>query len=321
MATAIWDQDRTPLSRRLADSFVQSAYFDIKQKADSFRDVRRSLDLGRVKAGLVIPPDFARDLLAGRRAELQLLIDGTDSNPANTALNTSQAIVTVFMQNEGLVPIAVTPVSFRPRMWYNPDLKSSFFMIPGLVGLLIQILIPMITATAIVREKERGNIEQLLVTPIKPYELIIGKLVPYAVISLGIAFMILAAAGALFAVPIRGNLLLLFGSIFLFVIVCLGIGILASTIAENQQQAAQVVLLLAPPSVLLSGFVFPRETMPWIIYAIGDFIPLTYFLKIIRGIVLKGLGFFDIIDQLIPLGVMAVLFLGLSIVRFHKRLK
>ena len=224
------------------------------------------------------------------------------------------------MQKEGLIPIQVAPIDFRPRLWYNPDLKSSFFMVPGLVGFLLQFLIPMITATAIVREKERGNIEQLLVTPVKPFELMVGKLIPYICIGIVISFIIIATAHFLFEVPIRGNPLTLFVLTFLFLIVCLGIGLLASTIAENQQQASQIIMFFASPSILLSGFIFPRETMPPFVYYLGNSIPLTYFLKIVRGAILKGLGFIDLWDQILPLLIMAAVIMGLSIFRFQKRL-
>jgi ABC-2 type transport system permease protein len=320
LSTVLYDQDRTSMSRRLVDALEQSAYFDVVERADSFKTVHSRIDRGKAKAGLIIPPNFSKDLLAGRSAKLQLLIDGTDSSPANAALNTSQAIVTSFMLSEGLVPVQVMPIDFRPRLWYNPDLKSSFFMVPGLVGLLLQLLIPMITASAIVREKERGNIEQLLVTPIKPYELIIGKLLPYVAIGLLIAFSIIVSAWLLFHVPIRGNPLTLFVLTMLFLVVCLGIGLFASTIADNQQQASQIIMFFAAPSILLSGFIFPRENMPWPVFYIGFMIPLTYFLKIVRGIILKGLGYWDLMDQIAPLVILAVLILFFSIRRVHKRL-
>ena len=320
LATVLYDEDQTPLSRRLVHAFEQSAYFDIRQRVQSPTTLRHIIDKGQAKAGLHIPPDFTKDLLAGRRATLQLLVDGTDSSPANAALNTSQAIVTAFMQSEKLIPITVLPIDFRPRMWYNPDLKSVFFMVPGLVGLLLQLLIPMITATAVVREKERGNLEQLLVTPIKPYELIVGKLIPYVIIGLIIATAIITAAWLLFHVPVRGNPLTLLLLTMIFLTVCLGLGLFVSTIAENQQQAAQMIMLFAAPSILLSGFIFPRETMPLPIFYLGYIIPLTYFLKIVRGVVLKGLGFVDLWEQILPLSVIAVAIVTLSILKFHKRL-
>lgn len=320
LATALYDEDQTPMSRRLVATFEQSAYFDVTLRVQSPRALRRALDLGRVKAGLHIPTHFAQDLTAGRGAPLQLLIDGTDSNPANAALNTGQAIIANFVQQEGFVTVSGRPIDYRPRMWYNPDLKSAFFMVPGLVGLLLQLLIPMITATAVVREKERGNIEQLLVTPIKPYELIIGKLLPYMAIGMVIATLFVGAAWLLFHVPVRGNPITLLGLTLLFLTVCLGLGLFASTVAENQQQAAQIIMLFAAPSILLSGFIFPREAMPLPIFYLGNLIPLTYFLKIVRGVILKGLGVMDLWPQILPLGLMAIGILTVSILKFHKRL-
>lgn len=318
--TVVQDEDQTPISRRLIQSFEQSAYFDIKKYVQNPQDFREALDRGGAKACLHIPPNFAKDILAGRVPQVQLLVDGTDSNPANTALNTGVAIVQSFVQKEGLVPIQVLPIDFRPRMWYNPDLKSAYFFVPGLVGLLIMLLIPVITATAIVREKENGNIEQLLVTPIKPYEIMIGKIIPYVFIGLIIAALILSGAHFIFQVPIRGNPITLFALTLLFLTVCLGIGLLASTIASTQQQASQLVMFFAAPSILLSGFIFPRENMPLPIYYLGTIIPLTYYLKIVRGVVLKGLGLWQLRDQILPLVIMAFVILFISVRKFHKRL-
>jgi drug efflux transport system permease protein len=320
ISTILFNEDQSAMSRRLVDAFVQSSYFDINYIAGSDREIHEALDRGRAKVGLHIPPDFTRKIFAGLNAELQLLIDGTDSNPANTALNTSQAIVSVFMAQEGLIPPQIHPLEFRPRLWYNPDLKSSYFLVPGVVGLLLQLLIPMVTATAVVREKERGNIEQLLVTPIRPYELIVGKLIPYLVIGLVIATTVLTTARFLFHIPLRGSPLTLFALTNLYLMVCLGLGLFASTVADNQQQAGQLIMFFAAPSILLSGFFFPRETMPKIVYYIGDCIPLTFFLKIIRGILLKGLGFWDLLPQIGALATMAVVVLTLSVLKFHKRL-
>ncbi len=320
LALVVYDQDQTYLSRRLIAAFQQSAYFDVKENLQDATSLRRSLDRGKAKAGLLIPPDFTKEILSGRGVNVQLLIDGTDSNPANVALSSSQAIVSAFVQKEGLLSAEISPLDFRPRLWYNPDLKSSYFMIPGLVGLVLQLFIPMITASAIVREKERGNVEQLLVTPIKSYQLILGKLIPYLCVGVVMYLLIIVAAHLLFGVPIRGNPLTLFALTTLFLTVCLGIGLFASTIAENQQQASQIVMFFASPSILLSGFIFPRETMPTFVYYIGNLIPLTYFVKIIRGVTLKGVGLFDLWDQVIPLMIMAVVILWFSISRFQKRL-
>lgn len=319
IATAVYDEDRSSMSRGLVDAFVQSAYFDLKMQVNGEKEMHSALDRGSVKVCLHIPPHFSQRLRAGRAAEVQMLVDGTDSNPANTAVNTGMAIVEVFSQRQGLTPAMVQPIEFRPRLWYNPDLKSSFFMVPGLVGLILQILIPMITATAIVREKERGNIEQLLVTPVKPYEVMIGKIIPYILVGLFIGTFILSAAHFLFAIPVKGSLLLLFACTFIFLVDCLGIGMFWSTIAETQHQATQLVTFMAAPAILLSGFIFSREVMPTPIYVLGYLIPLTYYLQIIRGIVLKGVGWVDLWPQILPLAGLAVAILFASIAKFRKR--
>jgi len=320
LRTYVYDQDQSYLSRRLIDAFVRSDYFKIEKKVHSLKDVREGLDRGKASAAIIIPAGFTADILKKKGSPLQMLIDGTDSTPANVALNSSQAIVSTFMQEQGLVQVPVLPVDFRPRLWYNPDLKSTFFMLPGLIALVLQLIVPMITASAIVREKERGNIEQLLVTPIKPYQLILGKITPYVVIGIVIASTILLAMHFIFQVPIRGNIITLFALTLVYLIVCLGIGLWASTISENQQQASQIVMFFAMPSILLSGFIFPRETMPMWVQYIGNFIPMTYFLKIVRGIILKGMGFIDLIDQVWPLLLMAAVVIIFSINRFGKRI-
>jgi len=320
LPTYVYDQDRSYLSRRLINAFTQSDYFTVKTQATSLAQVYSALDRGLAQSALVIPPDFAANLVKKKTAQVQLIIDGTDSTPANVALNSSQAIISAFMQNEGLIPIQVFPIDFRPRLWYNPDLKSTYFMLPGLIALVLQFLIPMITATAIVREKERGNIEQLLVTPIKPYELILGKIIPYIAIGVVISTSIITTMHYLFVVPIKGSITTLFFMTLIYLVVCLGIGLWASTVADNQQQASQLVMFLAMPSILLSGFIFPRESMPGWVRDISYFIPMTYFLKIVRGIILKGMSFFDLLDQVWPLLLMAVLVIVFSIRRFSKRM-
>ncbi len=320
LPTYVYDQDRTYLSRRLIDSFTQSGYFKVKTQATSLVQVYSALDKGLAQSALIIPPNFTGDLLKKKGAQVQLIIDGTDSTPATVALNSSQAIVNAFMQNEGLISVQVLPIDFRPRLWYNPDLKSTYFMLPGLVGLVLQFLVPMITASAIVREKERGNIEQLLVTPIKPHELILGKILPYIAIGVIIAGSIITTMHFLFVVPIHGSVVTLFFMTLVYLTVCLGIGLWASTIADNQQQASQIVMFFAMPSILLSGFIFPREAMPVWVKDIGYFIPMTYFLTIVRGIILKGLGFLDLIGQVWPLFLMAVAVIVFSIRRFSKRM-
>jgi len=320
LPTYVYDQDRSYLSRRLINAFTQSDYFTVKFQVSSLKEADSALDRGFAQSVLVIPPDFAANLVKKKTTQIQLLIDGTDSTPANVALDSSQAIINAFMQSEKLIPIQVLPIDFRPRLWYNPDLKSTYFMLPGLIGLVLQFLVPMITATAIVREKERGNIEQLLVTPIKPFELILGKIIPYIFIGIFIATSIITTMHLLFVVPIHGSVITLFLLTLVYLVVCLGIGLWASTIADNQQQASQIVMFFAMPSILLSGFIFPTQSMPMWVRDISYLIPMTYFLKIVRGIILKGMGFYELFDQVWPLLLMAVLVIVFSIRRFSKRM-
>ncbi len=318
--TAVLNEDGHRLSRELIDAFRQSTYFDIVQILDRAQDMQRVLDRGEVKACLRIPADFTKRVLRHEEAKVQMLVDGTDPNPAQAALSNSAVIATAFEQRFNHQKFSVQRLDFRPRLWYNPDLRSSWFMVPGLLGLILMMLIPSITANAIVREKERGNLEQLLVTPIKPYEFIIGKIVPYIGIGMVIVISVIFAGWVLFGVPVRGNIFTLMGLSLVFLIGCLSMGMLLSTLAENQNQANQSIMFVAVPSILLSGFIFPREAMPLIARGIGYFIPLTYFLKILRGVLLKGVGFVDLWPQIWPLVLFGLAMVGLSIRKFRKNL-
>jgi ABC-2 type transport system permease protein len=317
---AVLDEDNHYLSRRLIDAFHQSTYFDVVTHVRRVDEMRRLLDHGKVKAGLRIPSDFSRRVLRHEGAQLQLLVDGTDPNPAQAALSNSSVIVQAFQSEFDARKVSLARVDFHPRLWYNPDLRSSWFMVPGLLGLILMMMIPGMAAAAIVKEKERGNLEQLLVTPIHPYEFIIGKIIPYMGIGLMIVASIVTAGWALFDVPVRGQLLTLFSLSLLFLFGCLGLGILLSTVAQNQNQANQMVIFVGIPSILLSGFIFPREAMPPLAAALGYLIPMTYFLKILRGVLLKGLGFVDLWDQIWPLAIFGCSMVGLSIMKFHKKL-
>jgi ABC-2 type transport system permease protein len=318
--TAVLNEDGHRLSRDLISAFHQSNYFDVVQTLRRPSEMQTLLDRGKVKACLRIPPDFSKRVLRREGAVVQLLVDGTDPNPAQAALSNSAVIVQSFQSQFDVQKIGIARIDFRPRLWYNPDLRSSWFMVPGLLGLILMMLIPGMAAAAIVKEKERGNLEQLLVTPIQPFEFIIGKIIPYIAIGLFIVCSIVFAGWLLFSVPVRGGLFALFSLSLLFLIGCLGLGILLSSLAQNQNQANQMVIFVAIPSVLLSGFIFPREAMPPIAAGIGYFIPLTYFLKILRGILLKGLGWTDLWEQIWPLAIFGFATVGLSIKKFHKKL-
>lgn len=318
--TAVLNEDGHYLSRELVDAFQQSGYFDIVRRLTQTQEMRFLLDRGKVKACLRIPSDFSKRVLRQEGARVQFLVDGTDPNPAQAALSNSVVIVNAFQQQFNTRKVSFERIDFRPRLWYNPDLRSAWFMVPGLLGLILMMLIPSMTANAIVREKERGNLEQLLVTPIQPYEFILGKIIPYIGIGMLIVASIVFAGWLLFSVPVRGNLVVLGGLSLLFLIGALGMGILLSTLAENQNQANQMIMFAAIPSILLSGFIFPREAMPYPAYALGYLIPMTYFLKILRGVFLKGLGLFDLWEQIWPLCIFGFTMVGLSILKFRKTL-
>lgn len=316
---AVYDGDKTFESRELVRKFQASNYFDLTQEVTNSKELEILLDGGRVKTALMIPSGYGKKLKRGETPESLLIIDGTDPTIARTALQSGNLISNIYNM-ETLSGGTFKLAEMKTRVWYNPNMKSSKFIIPGLIGLIMQNITIMLTAFALVREKERGTIEQLMVSPLRPSELILGKMVPYIVIG-SVDFLIALFFGTwYFNVPIIGSLPLLLALGFLFVITALAIGMLISTIAENQLQAMQYTLIALLPSVLLSGFMFPREGMPMIIYLIGDLIPLTYFLEIMRSIVLKGVGLEYIWKDVLGVALIGTILLTLAIKRFHKKL-
>ncbi|HEX9060978.1 MAG TPA: ABC transporter permease, partial [Clostridia bacterium] len=296
--TAVFDQSKTQESREYIEKFVASEYFTLKYYVSSDKELSDLIDKGKVKAGLIVPSDYANDIKRSKAPETQLIIDGTDPTTARTALNSGMLVSEVYsktfkekaLKKIGMATPNLPGINLNTKVWYNPDLSSKKFTIPGQLGLILQNITIMLTAFALVREKERGTIEQLIVTPVKPVELILAKLVPYVVIGYAGFLVSLALCIFWFGVGVAGSigLLLLLG--FLFVYCSLSIGMLISTFAKNQLQAMMVMLAFLLPSILLSGFVFPREAMPGVIYLTGYLLPVTYFMDIIRGIMLKGVG-------------------------------
>jgi ABC-2 type transport system permease protein len=325
LATAVCDLDRTPTSRAFADRFSTSGYFDIRYRLDDERQIKGLMDAGRVRVGIVIPPRFAAKLARQETATVQLLLDGSDSNTANVAQGYVTQIVNAEASRiilERLGPKGVTPVGVDPtvRVWFNPDLKSVNFMVPGVIALILTMVTMTMTATAIVKEKERGTIEQLIVSPIRPWQLMLGKAIPFVIIGY-VDILIVVLAGLLwFRVPIAGSfglLLLLSG---LFIMTTLGLGLLISTVSQTQQQAMMLGFFVNPPFMLLSGFIFPIASMPEPVQYLTYLIPLRYFLVIIRGIFLKGIG----LEILWPQALILLLFgagvLTVSALRFQKHL-
>ncbi|EMS69127.1 ABC transporter permease [Ruminiclostridium cellobioparum] len=326
--TAVYDQSNTEESRAFLDKFTESDYFMVYETVQSEDRIAQLVKSGDAKAGLIIPEDYSDKVKSGSNTEIQLIIDGTEPTTARTAMSSGQLIARGFSQKYtaerlmkyGITPDKLTGISLKTDVWFNPDMESTKFTIPGLVGLILQNVTIMLTAFALVREKERSTIEQLIVTPIKSSELILGKLIPYIVIGYSGFLFSLAMCIWVFKVGIAGSvgLLLLLG--FLFVYCSLSIGMLISTFAKNQMQAMIVMVFFLLPSILLSGFIFPREAMPEAISYLGYIIPLTYFLDIIRGIALKGIGL-DYLwkDTAALLGFTAVI-LFIATKRFRKSL-
>lgn len=328
LPTIVLDQSRSQESRRLLERFVNSRFFDIRGQAADLGAIERAIDGGRMRVGIVIPPDFAEALQAGRSAQVQVIVDASDPLVARSAIATAEAIgqvgsleiVTRQLARAGS-PVRGLPLEVRTRAWYNPDLRSVNFMVPGLLAVILSMLTLMLTAIAIVRERELGTLEQLVATPIRKSELMLGKILPYVVLGYLDITLALLIGALWFKVPIRGSLLLLYALTLIFYIATLGQGILISTVSRTQRQAMQAAFFVFLPTILLSGFMFPREGMPALIQWIGYAIPLTYFLVIVRGIILKGVGLPELMSQIVPLAVLGALFFTVSVVRFQKRLE
>lgn len=328
ISTAIYDTCQTQESRGYVDAFKGSNFFDVKYNVESESEMNALIESGKVKAGLTIPQDFSKDIKAGRTPECELVIDGADPTTARTAMSSGILISQMYSINlkesyaksAGISISALPSITLSTRISYNPNLESNRFTIPGLVALIMQNITIMLTAFSMVREKERGTIEQLIVTPVRPLELIIGKLIPYIVIGYAGFLFSLGLCIFWFGIWPAGDigLLLLLG--LLFVVCSLMIGMLISTVAKNQLQAMFATIIILLPSILLSGFIFPREAMPPVIGQIGLIFPITYFLDIIRGIVIKGVGAAVLLqDILILTGIFCVL-LTVTIFRFRKSL-
>ena len=324
----ICDEDRTEESRALIRRFTTSGYF-IQQYNVSVPDaIDKYLENGRASIALLIPREFGRKVLARTTVQVQVILDGADANSANVLLSYATQIINSHSQalQAGVLPVfgrrSVGIVAPEPRVWFNPDLLSSHFMVPGVVALVLMIITMMLTSLGIVKEKEIGTLEQLMVTPIKPYQLIIGKLIPFAAIGFLDVLAVLAIARYWFHVPLVGSLLLLFALSGLFILTTLGIGLWISTIAKTQQQAMLIAqFFFFMPFMYLSGFAFPIANMPKVIQYCTYAIPLRYFLEIVRGIFLKGAGLRELWSQALALLIIGVTILTLSVLRFSKKLE
>jgi len=325
---AVFDQDKSPAARELLDAYRAADYFRIDYDVNSEEELRALIDRGAARAGLIISPDYGRQIAAGETAPVAFVLDGSDPTVAGTALSAAVLIGQSKATQLSVERLAARgqagafrpAVEVRTQVWYNPDLVSAFYMIPALIGMILQFLTVILTATAIVRERERGTIEQLIVTPIRSWELVVGKLAPYVMIAFIDMLEILVAGVLLFGVPINGSLPLLLLLAGLFLVTTLGLGLFISTVSNTQQEAMLSAMFTMLPTIFLSGFFFPLAAMPpflqWASYAV----PLRYFLIIVRGIILKGVGAEALLTEIIALSIFAVVIMGSAALRFRKRL-
>ncbi len=322
---AVLDEEKSKESREFINGFLTSGYFDFVASLSSSDEATELIDDGKVRLALIIPPDFSRDILAGRQASVQVLVDGMDANAATTVVGYTQAVTLQYSQKIILKNLSkmgrgsYIPINYQPRIWYNPELKSAKFLVPGLIAFILAITGVIATSLSIVKEKERNTIEQIDVSPIRTVDLILGKMIPYALISLVAATLVLIAAYFMFDVVIKGNYFLLFIATSLFICAALGIGLFVSTISDSQQVAFQIASVVSMlPTMILSGFMFPIRSMPWWLQILTNITPAKFYLIILRSIILKGSGIEAFWQQLIYLIIFTVIVVGLSIRRFKK---
>ena len=319
ISTVVVDQSRDPESRDLITALVNTTYFDITAYVDTPLEARQAIDAGRSKVAIIIAPNFAADLRGGRGAQAQILIDGSDPNIAQTALFAAQSVGQArSARTPGRVPASL---DLRPTVLYNPSLEATRNFVPGLIGLILQLVTVILTSSTIVRERERGTFEQLIVTPVSRWELLLGKLAPYLVVSFWNTGVILVLGYLVFGVEVIGSITLLMFLSAIFLTGSLGLGLLISAVSSTSAQAMQASLFTTLPAFILSGFIFPTDSMPPLMRALGYLLPLTYFLRIIRGIAMKGIGFMQLIDAIVPLTVLSVGIFLLSLTRFRKTLE
>jgi len=327
ISLAVWDQSQSTQSRSLLDAFRSANYFSIDYSVYSANEYRSLIEAGDIRAALIIPPDYEQRLIEGK-AQVSLVLDGSDATIGGTALSTAkligQSYATKILTDQAALtgrPSAFDPpLDVRTQVWYNPDLIAAYFNVPGVAGMILYFITALLTASSIVRERERGTIEQLIVTPIRSWELVVGKILPYTFLAFINLIEVLVVGFWWFHVPIRGDLGLIFGLSGLFLLSSLGIGLFASTIANNQQEAFITVMFTMLPSIFLSGFFFPIEAMPRVLQYISAIIPLRYYLVIIRSLLLKGVGAASLQPEILALTIFAIVILGAASARFRKRL-
>jgi ABC-2 type transport system permease protein len=325
--TLIDDRDASAASRDLARRLEATGFFDIVGNARGYDEIESALRSGRARAALVVPPHYTADLTSGATAHVQLVMDGSDPQIVGSAQNTAASLVesrAIELRVERLARVggrlAPEPVDLVPDILYNPDQRTAVYIVPGLIGVILTLTMVMLTAMALARERERGTLEQLIVSPVRPYELVIGKILPYVAIGYAQMTLILGFARVVFDVPIRGSILLLYALALVFIAASLAIGLFFSTLAQTQQQAMQMSFFFLMPNILLSGFMFPFEAMPRPAQWLSQALPLTHFLRIVRGVVLKGSHFDDLRVELVWMTCILGALVVFSSLRFRKKL-
>ncbi|MBM3143800.1 MAG: ABC transporter permease [Chloroflexi bacterium] len=325
---AVFDQDRGPAARALLAAYRAADYFDIAFDVDSEAQIRELIEAGDARLGLIIPPNYSAEIGGNGSAKVVFVFDGSDPTATSTALAAAQQIgwqhATEIQQqrlSRAGVPISgEMPLEIRTQVWYNPDLVDAYFMIPAIIGMILFAITSILTATTIVRERERGTMEQLIVTPIRPWELVVGKLLPYVILALTNTVEVLVIGSWWFGVPVRSEMWVIMLLSSLFLVTSLSIGLLASTIANTQQEAMLTVWMLLLPTIFLSGFFFPLEAMPLVLRWVSYVLPLRYYLVIIRSLLLKGTSVSALQNEVIALVIFGIVLMTAAAMRFRKRL-
>lgn len=321
----VYDQDRSAASRDLWRSLEATGFYAVVGHVQGYPQISRALRTGEARVALVVPPKYASDLLSQKSASLQLIVDGSDPQTVASATNTASSLVSarsaqLLIRRSGGALDRAPPIQLQTSTWYNPDLRTAVYVVPGLVGVILTMTMVMLTSMAIARERERGTLEQLIVSPVRSLELVVGKILPYVGIGYLQMTLILLAGQVVFQVPIAGSLGLLYALALVFIAANLALGLFFSTLAKTQQQAMQMSFFFLLPNILLSGFMFPFEAMPRPAQILAYGLPLTHFLRIVRGITLKGGSFADVYAELIWMSSILGVLILLASVRFTKKL-
>jgi len=327
--TVIMDSDRSTTSREFIKQFDGSTYFSIDKYVNAYDEAYKEIDAGKTMLILIIPKDFEKDINRGETATLQAIFNGSDGNSASIASGYVQKIIVRFSEEfannklklRGMQRLPAGQVATQSRVWYNPELESKIFMVPAIVGLLLSIITIVLTSLAIVKEREIGTLEQLIVTPVKSWQLIAGKLIPFVILGFASVIIVVTAMKLIFAIDVKGSVVFLFASSLVYIFSTLGLGLLVSTFSKTQQQAMMLAMFLVMlPLVFLSGFAFQIENMPVIFQHISTLIPLKYFLIIIRGVILKGSGFAEHWQDALAMLIIGTVILLISTLRFNKKI-